>query len=102
MGYLRTVVKKPYHYIMYSFLTDVDLPFLQVISTKRGVEQKYNWDAMNVGTKFFIPNSDRSESAIRNGSRPSLPDRLVRQGRRIKTSKAIYRGEEGLVVERIA
>ena len=87
---------------MYAFLTDADLPYIQVIPNKRGIEQKYNWDGMNVGTQFFIPDSHRSPAAIRNGSRPTLPDRLVRQGQRIKTTKVIYRGEEGLLIERIS
>lgn len=86
---------------MYPFLTAEDRNYLHIIESKRGIEQKYNWYQMSVGTDFFIPDTDRSPASIRNDSRPKLPDSLLRKGWKIKTRKAVYRGQTGLHIVRV-
>ena len=63
---------------------------------------KYLWDEMTVGTMFFVPKTDFTESQLKHGFTLTAPDRLTRKGFKISINKCQNEsGIDGVLVTRI-
>lgn len=80
-----------------NFFDDGELQF----NEKRGRPSLVNWDnVINSNKWYFLNNTERSEIAIKNDSRPQPPAKLVCEGYKFTIKKCTHpnSGEQGLAI----
>ena len=81
-----------------NFFDDDELQF----DHHRGRPSIVDWEGVvESGKWFFLPNSLRTESAVKNDTRPNAPTRYICNGYKFVTSKTTHpsTGEEGLAIK---